>query len=296
MKFNIATYVKSLFPTINTSDIHDQLDSIRRADRDYVKDALKLGADKLKDRKFQSDLVKNFGKDLNSACKLKGSWPEQLVQLEALLIEKVEVLFVMLDSNFDTKLQKNMVTFRQAQILRIIEIFSFWQSYAIAIVPMLITDEVSQTDGTQRLREVYAPAEIKRMESQAQAFMDATKVLVTPVKDFQEGLTELPEAAVTHESEEYLRAAQGSSKMDPLKLGFLTPGTSPIFAVLKWYGERQVLRLQKAELEAQDLERRIIQLERISDGTDQALQNQIDYTRDRLVKLTAKIDKMEKAL
>ena len=296
MKFNIASYVKGLFPGIKTADIHDQLDGIRRADRDSVRPALELAAKKLKGRKFQSDFVKRFSKDLGVASGLRGDWIEQLVELEKLTIAKVEILFELLDKNFEDRVQKSSVTFRQANILRVIELLSFWQSYAVAIVPMLITDEISQTDGTQRLSEVYAPGEIKRMESQANDFMSACKLIAQRADAFRTGLEELPAAVVTPESEELLRAAQGRGKMDPLSLGFLTQGTSPIFAVLKWWGERQVLRLQKAELEAKDIERRIIQLERINDGTSEQLQRQIDYDRDRLKDLTAKIAKMEAAL
>lgn len=296
MKFNIASYVKGLFPSISASDIHDQLDSIRRADRDSVRPALELAAKKLKGRKFQSEMVKKFSRELGAAVRLKGEWPEQLLQLEEKALAKVEILFGMLDSNFEAKVQKSSVTFRQAQILRIIELLSFWQSYVIAVVPMLITDEIAQTDGTQRLQEVYTPGEFKRMEAQAGDFISTSKLLVESDDAFRQGLEELPTAVVTRESEELLRAAQGRSKMDPLSLGFLTPGTSPIFAVLRWYGERQVLRLQKAELEAKDLERRIIQLERINDGTSEQLQREIDYDRERLQKLTAKIAKMEESL
>ena len=296
MKFNIASYVKGLFPSISASDIHDQLDSIRRADRDSVRPALELAAKKLKGRKFQSEMVKKFSRELGAAVRLKGEWPEQLLQLEEKALAKVEILFGMLDSNFEDKVQKSSVTFRQAQILRIIELLSFWQSYVIAVVPMLITDEIAQTDGSQRLQEVYTPGEFKRMEAQAGDFISTSKLLVESDDAFRQGLEELPTAVVTRESEVLLRAAQGRSKMDPLSLGFLTPGTSPIFAVLRWYGERQVLRLQKAELEAKDLERRIIQLERINDGTSEQLQREIDYDRERLQKLTAKIAKMEESL
>lgn len=296
MKFNLATYVKGLFPNIAPADIHDQLDSIRRADRDSVRPALELAAKKLKGRKFQSEFVRKFEKELSTATRLKGDWIEQLLKLEELTVAKVEVLFRMLDANFDDKLQKSTVTFRQANILRVIELLSFWQSYAIAIAPMLVVDEVAQTDGTQRLEEVYVPGELKRMQSQADNFIAVSKLIVQPEKEFEEGLMELPTAVVTRESEELLQAAQGRRRMDPLSLGFLTPGTSPIFAVLKWWGERQVLRLQKAELEAVDLERRIIQLERINDGTSEQLQREIDYNRDRLATLTTKIAKMEAAL
>lgn len=214
--------------------------------------------------------------------------------------ESIQALEKLVPDVFSADVTKETLSFQKATILKYLESTRFLSRYAAGMLGLILAAETSEKlkkDTDAYLIEQLTKVERNWLEINAQRFIDTLKALNRKPRDIITAVNSIPEVTADPDKERILNQTIGANKLDPLKLGLLSPETSFIYSARQYIAEWQHDNYKAGVEEARVLELRIADLKYALDGKeDAATQRVLDVTKGRLDKLKAKLKDYEDQL
>lgn len=260
-------------------------------------------------RKFSNDsLVKDweiFRRNVKGA-----SGPNTISAIEKSfkpMLGTLDLIERLVDKDYNDDIEGAGVTYYKAAVLQMVESIGFaaeyaakYLNYALVVESAEIANEdgnVIGSDGdTQGLNEISAsimPIELRYIHDRFLDFCNVMDTLSKPTDKIKNDFQSIPDVAVT-ESGDAIMAHTAGRTLDPFNHGIVPIAMNPVFHIRMKIADYQHYRYEKAKAEKEALELRLMRMERLQQGkNDAALEKQIIYTQQRIDNLTIKIKKVE---
>lgn len=280
---DIVNYIKNLANTTSRASIMKNLAELRIAYREslpIITDAVKAigSSDDFSPelRKIHQRFgLKNFGKHIEALFKAAP-------KLGELLEDK-------LTSEFDGRIANSGLSYRQANILMLAEMYAFLHRYSLRYLSACF-------DAMENIKaeEAVSRAEIAKLTEEAFAFARGLELAAMPIDKLAKLLDETTEAIVDRETHAVFSATQGANRVDPLTLGFIDVRFNPFFLIGRYLADKEIEGYYTAREERESLSLRLIRLrERQANQPTQELQDTILEIEDQIRRRQRKIDEME---
>lgn len=245
-----------------------------------------------------SPFAKRLEKDLLKRVQGKLSSHEMRTYMTAIggvqarLLKKVDLLRKCVNEYFGNNVATSALSFKQVEVLRLIDLGMFWFNYSMKALHLSIWEEceLAQVKG---LDKPLADKEVKWLNENYQSYLTVSAVFATKDIDFAKILAETSESVISEVGENV--GLLGNST-DPMGLGFM-----PVIGDFILFVREQALAYETEKYEANKLRLQSLQLqlqllqERAQNGeNNEALTRQINYYSDRIKDIEYAIYKYEK--
>lgn len=214
--------------------------------------------------------------------------------------EAIRQIEKMVPDIFGPDVTKETLTFQKATVLKYLESTRFLSSYATLMLNRVLMAEsatLRKENVDAIIKDNLTPAEVKWLARNAQRFSDTLKALNKKPRDIITAVSQIPEVTADADKEKTLNQTVGQSKLDPLKLGFLSPETSFIYKARIFIAEWQHDNYRAGVEEARQLELRLVDLKSALEGKqDASLEKVITVVKGRLDKLKGRLRDYEESL
>lgn len=288
---NILTFWKSLLPSLSQDGILDDI----AAQRDKVSSNLLPSLENLSRYFEKAPFYSNISLTFEEAvARLSGDRHGKIFDILhdhfKTLPKLLDGIEKMVEDTFSQDLPKEALTFRKANVLRLLELISFVISYTTRICLRIIEAEVQSSKNNSADAELSS-REKAFFEDYQEAWLSGLGVLFKPVKDILAGLETSPDVTIDENSVQFVETQTKAT--DPLNLNFISPDWNPIYRIRLIKSEWDVSSLNQAKEERKLVELRLLNLkQRRLEKTDPQLEKAIEVSQDRLTKLDFKIDKL----
>ncbi|MBE0438203.1 MAG: hypothetical protein IBX57_00355 [Gammaproteobacteria bacterium] len=295
----IGNFVKSLVPSLEKSRIEEDLRVIKEDILNNTLPPYEAAVDHFTRDKFISREVKEFDKTFGRHAKLNVAGYKNYLEAiqKSLLVaaETVQALDDDLDKYFSKDNASASTTYAKANILKLIAVIDFANRYSRRLLMWTYHNE--QLASGVNLNDPFSKAENEYMIANRNNYFFALKVISTKTKDVVNLIKAIPNVIVVPEEVEVVKSTLGN-KIDPLSVGILPEKINFIYGIRKVFAEWQVSRYKASVEEKRALEYRLLALkEAREDGVvDAKLEQEIEYSENRLRKLLHKIAKFEEEL
>lgn len=296
---NILKSFASLLSLFDRSRISEDIDQLRSEIKDNLLPEYTKAAALVGNRQWQAPSAKAFndlfGYDFPAHRRdgfLKGiekifvSMPEKLAVVEDLV------------GSFSKDVAKDALTYRQASVIRWLEIARFATTYAVrSLIRQLGNESAAVLGKTGDFDKGLTAAELAWFKANEQAFFQALKVIDVSPDQLGQSLASIPDVTIVGDKVGQVKATLGEAAIDPLKMGLISATKNPIYHVRMAIAEWQVRRFKAKEEEKKQLQFRILELkEAYANKQDPKLQQAIEYSQGRLQKLTYELQEMQEDL
>ena len=293
----ITQFFAALLPNFERSRIVEDLDMLRNEVKDNLLPAYKHAAALTHNKPFASKLVTNFN---DVFCLTLPEYKRVgfiggLLSFYTTLEDKLDIIDKMIPDLFAKDVTKESITYRKASILQYLATVRFINEYSARSLLRFLAAEQNAALGKEDQIDVQlAPAELKWLTDNQQAYLQALKLLSIPVKDLAAALNQIPEITVVPERYDVVAQTVGLQNLDPLKLGLISGNWNPIYHLRSLWVERQVEAYKRDKETKRALELRLLALKQAHEGKQDArLAQQIEYIEGRIAKLSQSIHEME---
>jgi hypothetical protein len=290
----IEAYLASLLPTLRKDQILDDCRNTRVELRETTLPAYEVAVPLLGKWKWKSEEMKAHAATFTRL--VKGG--NIIAVIEAGLKETVATLalaetYVM--KSYNEEVVSVALTYKKANVLQFIEAVAFVSKFARKFINYaFVYETASYEDGETVIKDALTPYEIKWIDDNFVSFCTAFSAVAQAVKTVEDAIESVPEITVKTSNQGALKETLGEKRLDPFKLGFISAKMNPFYHVGKWMAEGQVDRYNAAKEELRLVQLRKLNLEKLNERKpDAALQNEIQYSENRVQGLNAKIAKME---
>lgn len=292
---NIGKYVASLLPSFEKSRIEEDI-RIQREELSentippYASAAEWFEVDGFSSRE-NKDYDKLFTRSVEVDRKIRGNYITVVHGALERALESVQMIEEGLDKHFGRDVAAGGMTYTRANILRYLEVVSFGTRYARKLLLWTLHNEKSAAG--RRIGDPFTKAEEKWLQENRRAFFQAVRVMAHQAKDIRAILTNIPDMVVVPEEIEIAKETVGLAKIDPLKMNLIPTWANPVYHVRMAVAEWQVARYKAAQEEKRMLEYRLLALKELREGKEDAkLEQQIEYTENRVKKLNHRMAKL----
>jgi hypothetical protein len=293
----LPQFFAALLPNFERSRIVEDLDMLRTEVKDNLLPAFKHAAQLTHGKPFKSSLVNNFNEVFVMTMPeyKRVGFIGGLLSFYTTLDDKLEIIDKMIPELFAKDVTKESITYRKASILQYLSAVRFINEYsARSLLRFLTAEQFAALGKDEQIDTQLAPAELKWLTENQQAYLQAIKVLSIPVKDLATALGQIPEISVVPERYELVAQSVGYQNLDPLKLGLISGNWNPIYHLRSLWVERQVEAYKRDKELKRALELKLLALKQAYDGKEDArLGQQIEYVEGRIAKLSQSIHEME---
>lgn len=294
---DIKKFFQSLLPSFERSRITDDIERLQVELKDTILPAYKQAAAILRGRELRSTVAKSFNDAFVAAFPQyrRTGFGEGTVAILSELPAKLQVLDEMVLELFAKDVTRDTISYRKAAILQYLEKVSFAEQYAgRALLRYVAAETYASVNELDKIDSQLTPAELKWLIDNQRNYLAVMKLLSQSTKDLAETLKEIPDIAVVPERIQIVNQTVGATKLDPLRLNFLSADWNPIYHLRVTYSEYQVKQYHRSVEEKRVLELRLMALkEALAGKQDARLQKTIEYTEGRLARLDYSIKEME---
>lgn len=294
---SIGKYVSSLLPSFDKGRVEEDLRVLKEELGQTTIPPYEAAAEYFSMEKFNAKECQQFdrlfGNRVNVERKMQGNYPVTIHHVLQRASETVSMLEGRVDKYFGRDVASSGLTYARANLLRLIEVTYFVSRYARKLL-LWTYDEEKKALGRQ-VGEPFTKAEIEWIFANRDGFFTALNVLAKPTKEIQGALANIPDMIVVPEEVDVAEQTVGAAKLDPLRMGIIPIKLNPIYHVRLAIAEFQVARYKAGQEEKRALEYRLLALKEIQTdgGGDARLEQQIEYTENRIKKLNHRLAKME---
>jgi hypothetical protein len=291
-------FIKLLVPSIERRELLSQVDTVSESIKDTVlpayKSALNAGLFN-KSYKLKSDWALRRESEFNIYAALKtGSMVECIVHSLDVSLKHLAWLRSKIETDFEDKVFSAGINYPKANMLQLFEAISFQARFAREFLLALYAFEVpSYWKDMGHSSLPYSDHDIRRIEKDFASFCMVLSVL-TNTKSLQADFEKIPDVLVDVNDKSGAAATIGANKLMPVTLGFVNPEWNPAFRIGRWWADRQVRALKKAQAEKLALDYYLIQLKNSRDGkANAAIDKQIENVSEQIKKLSFEIQQKE---
>ena len=295
---DFGKYVESLLPSLGKDRVLEDIRNLREELQDTVIPPYFAASEFFKEHRFQDAIVKDMAKDFDRQVKTsyRGNMITVLLEVWKNSVEGLDELDRLVDKYYGQTTAATGMTFLKANVLQHVEAMGFAFRYArrlLMYVYALETQHYSK-DGNKLTGSFLTKPEREWMQVHYRDFLKVITILGTPAGNLGRIYGQVPDALIDPDRVEEMKATMGTSKIDPLKHGFIPSALWPIYHIRVRIAEWQVARRDVAREEIRALEFRLLNLKNQSGGKVNArVQQEITYSEDRISKLNRKIAKLE---
>lgn len=294
-----AQYLKSLLPNFGRDQVLEDLTITKDEIKEVTQPAFEQAARVFKGWKFKSKVLETQFQTFDRLVKHQGSlnpiqviaavWPAVLQNLD----NKEE----MVKKHFSEEIAGAGLTYFKSNILQFVEAAAFVSKFARKFLNYVYVYETAEYEGgDEEIATGLTPFDSEWVAANLISFCTALNVVSGNPQQVQKQMSEIPEITVTSDNESTLEHTVGLAKLDPMQMRLIPLVMNPIYHVRMFVAEWQATRYKEAKEELKLLELRKLNLEKISEGKqDAAAQKQIEYMQGRVENQAYKLSKMEKA-
>jgi len=293
---SIGKYVTSLLPSFDKGRVEEDIRVLNEELRENTIPPYQSAAEHFSREKFTSKLTQEFdqtfGRSTNLERSLQGRYPVSIHKVFERSLETLGNLESEIDKLFGRDIAAGGLTYARANMLRLLEVMSFATRYSRKLLLWTYHEEKKALG--RDIGEPFTKAEIEWLHENRNAFFAAMRVLGRKPREITGALKNIPDMVVVPEEVEVAEQTVGSAKLDPLSMGLIPIKLNPIYHVRMAIAEFQVARYKSGVEERRALEYRMLALKELREGKEDArLEQEIEYTENRIKKLNHKLAKME---
>lgn len=297
---SIGKYIASLLPSFTRSRLEEDISVLLE---DVYKNTIppyENGAEFFKYNKFTSKDNKDFDKIFMQKMKNvkfdRSVDISNYVGITKQLLNNAYSTLVLIDDNldkyFNTDISAGGLSFTRVNLIRFVEVCHFFNKYARKLLLWTYAEE--NTGMGIRLSGPFSKGEISWLVDNRNHFLYIASVLANKPEVLFKNLVNIPEIIVVPEEVDMVEKTVGLSKLDPLSMNLIPVKLNPIYHIGLTIAEWQAARYHAGIEEKRALEFRLLSLKDFKEGKEDAkLQQEIEYTENRLRKLNFKLAKME---
>lgn len=292
----LPIWLSTLLPTFAKSRVMDDIAATRKELTTNTLPALQTASAAYAKRKFLNPwaqgIEQKFG--LRFKQRYKGSLMTPVAEIAENALEILNVAEKVASARFEQDIVRDAMRLLTANAIQLIEAIEFFSQYSLRLSLVISTLEVISAS---QFADIAAPdhptkGEMDWLENNFNSFMAAVDTLSMSADDVEQKLDGIPDVVVSPDTAGRVEASMEFSKTDPLRLGLISARFNIIYRARLVVAEWQEQRLQAAIETKRLLEFRLIQLQNVEGGKDDArLQRQIEYTQERLEKIKYKLMK-----
>lgn len=199
--------------------------------------------------------------------------------------------------NFAKIIAKDGLTYSKANVLRYTEALDFFVNYARVYLNVATAAERAALDSLTAPIEGIGPSDLEYLDKHSVAFAATMRVLAFKLEAAKRAEKETVDMVVPPTDEEEQEATQmvGFRRTDPLGFAELPFPLSLVLSIRLSWSNWQVDKYEEAKAQSKAIEYRMLLIrEKIEhDGTDAALEKQLEFYESQLLVLRRKSEKFE---
>lgn len=293
----IGQYVTSLLPSFDKGRVEEDLRVLKQELSETTippyETAVELfGRDKFESRECKT-LDDLFQRRMTVMSRSYDLYVHTIHQILVRTSETVSMLDGEADKLFGRDIAAGGLTYARANFLRLVEVSYFVSKYARKL--LLWTYDEEATALGRDVGNPFTKAEKDWLYSNRDGFFTALNILGRPTKEIKGALANIPNMVVVPGEVDVAEQTVGAAKLDPFRMGIIPIKLNPIYHIGMAIAEFQATRYKVGQEEKRALEYRLLALKDIKEGSDgdARLEQQIEYTENRIKKLNHKLAKME---
>lgn len=295
---DFGKYVESLLPSLGKDRVLEDIRNLREELQDTVIPPYTAAAEFFKEHRFKDQVSKDLAKDFERQVKTKHRGDMVAVMLEVWKnsVDGLDELDRLVDKYYGQTTAATGMTFLKANVLQHVEAMGFAFRFARRLLMYLYALETQHysKDGNKITGSFLTKPEREWMQIHYRDFLRVINILATDAGNLGRIYGQVPDALIDPDRVEEMKATMGTSKVDPLKHGFIPSVLWPLYHVRIRIAEWQVARRDSAREEIRAMEFRLLHLKNLNSGQVNArVQQEITYSEDRISKLNRKIAKLE---
>jgi hypothetical protein len=293
MKFD--DYLGSLLPSFTRQRILEDIEAAREELADNTLEPLKAIARSYGSYKWKSDWVEEFDGAFkhNVKGKYNGNILNGMLHVMETVEENLDLIESLVEREYKDELFRDAMSILRINILQYVEAMSFAIEYTRRLLVAIMACEVATVNGDTAGETLPTKGEFDWIAMRRESYFTVMNILAVKKEEVEKRFAELPEVIITKDTFEQTRATVGYAKVDPMSFGLIPLVLNPIYHVRMAVADWQVSRFKAAEEERRMLEFRLMQLKlAVSDKKDAKLEQQIEYTQNRLSKLRYELKEM----
>ncbi len=293
----IAPYLTSLLPSFSKDRIVEDCNVTRGEITEFTHPAYVIAAPDFKGYVFKSDRMKSIQGTLERNLKRSGN-ENIVVAIEKgfkPMIANLDEVKRLVDANYSEAVAGMGITYLKANLLQFVELVGFVSKYARKLLIYIYAAETElYPDSGTVFTDSIVPAEIEWLTQNIVSFTTAFNIVTMPADKVASELGAIPDIVVKQETADALSQSMGDKKLDPFSMRLIPIWMNPIYHVRMMVAEWQTNRYHEAKAELQLLQLHKLHLEKLRDGKpDARLKQEIEYTENRVSKLSYKLKEME---
>lgn len=291
---SLKLFLSSLVPSFERARILEDIDSLVSDISENLSPAYSSAATITKAHKFKSQV----GKNTESMFHLRFPQERQtnhIAYVSAALVNTQAVLKViepMVQELFARDVTKDALTYKKAAVLQYLSLVRFFNGYAGRYLLRLLAAEDAATKGLPEDKDIL-PVDQRFFKENLEPFLHALKVLDLRASEITERLGKMQDLQIVTDKISAIASTLGPENVDPLRLGFIGPNatSSLIYKLRTGLANYQVAKHNENKELSKALQLRLYALKDAHAGkSDPKLQQNIEYTEDRLARLREEID------
>lgn len=299
----IFSFVKSLLEHFNKDQVLEDARTTKSELSDIAIPTFRSASDFFRSNKFNSKAVKDLQDEFYLKFERNGI-PKQTNFISEIekrlpnLLQNITSLEDEVESTFERVVIKDGLTARKAIILRGAEHISFLSRMCLDVLNYVYTMETREAGIKNDLEDSdseLSPAEIKHVEKNIRMFSTLLSDYGADNKDFIKTLNSVPELNMNSTAMSTIGSVFDEKTVDPFKAAYM-PGFigNPIYHLRLIVVEWQAARYEANKNMKKMLELRLLHLEMVNEKKfDPKVEKEIEYTRDRVVKITRYLREVE---
>lgn len=296
MQLSIGKYVASLLPSFEKGQVEEDLRVLKEELSENTLPPYEAAADFFKHERFASKDNEEFDRTFTRQAKnvqvVMDKYPVTICAALTRALDTVNMLETKVDDLFNRDVASDGLTYSRANMLRLIEVIGFAARYARKLLLWTYANEKQAMGKT--VSDPFTKAEIDWLKANRQAFFASIITISRKSKDVETALANIPNMVVVPNEVSVAAQTVGPNKLDPLQMGIIPIQLNPIYHIRMAVAEYQAGRYKAGQEEKRALEYRLVALKELKEGKhDAKLDQNIEYTENRLKKLNAKLAKME---
>jgi hypothetical protein len=292
----IVDYVASLLPALQRSQIEEDLRLLKEELGDGTLPPYDKATAYFDTVPFRSKPVLAYEKLFQREVKPPRQYGGFFVRSINKTLINTQSLLALLEQSMLTTFGKHtasgVITYSKANQLRLVELLYFTYRYARKLLLWTVYQEMS--NASLIYGKPLNTVEEAWLVSHQRAFFKALTVLHLKPEELKHKLESIPDLEVIPEEAAVAEQTQSAQKLDVFSTQLIPIKLNPIYHIRMAVVEFQVARHQVAMEEARLLEYRLLVMKEALDGRrDAKLEQQIEYTENRLKKLKYKLKQFD---